>query len=484
MTNINEQSNQPSRPQQGVLREVLVISFPIVVATCCRMFMDVTDYWLISRTGDSDAQAAILPAQMIMWSYIVIGMGTVSIIATLASQALGRGRTQTCSAYAWQGLYLSIGFWVIGAALWPALPSVFRLAGHSASIQLLENRYASICVWTIGPSVAAAGLSSFFNGIHRPRVTMVVALEGVAANAIVSYALVFGRFGFPAMGIEGAAWGTVVGTSYRTLRLAGALWAKSVDREFASRSSWRFDRGKIANIFRFGGPSGLQWCSDVTVWAIFTAVLVGSYFGKTHQLATNAAWQYLRISFMPCVGAGIALTTLVGRAIGERDLVRAIRVTRVCTGLMLAYMVVMSAVFYFGRSTLIGFFSSDPDVIRIGSGVMVCAAVFQVFDALGMGLNSALRGAGDTFVPSAVFIVSHWVIVIGGGFAAAELYPQLGSVGPWMAAAALIIILGLYLSWRWHRGAWKNIDVFKHDTSPSVLQPRTSGVDRVSEPVA
>ena len=91
------------------LRAVISMSIPIVVATCSRMVMDVSDFWMISRTGDTDAQAAILPAQMIMWSYIIIGMGTVSIVNTMASQALGRGRQRTCSVYAWQTLYLAGG---------------------------------------------------------------------------------------------------------------------------------------------------------------------------------------------------------------------------------------------------------------------------------------------------------------------------------------------------------------------------------------
>lgn len=450
---------------RGELGDVIKLSIPIVVATCSRMVMDVTDYWMISRTGDSDAQAAILPAQMVIWAYIVIGMGTVSIINTMASQSLGRGDRRTCSAYAWQGLYLSMVFWLIGAALWSGMPYIFWLAGHEPRIQMLEGRYAAIIVWTIGPTIAAIGLSSFFNGVHRPRVTAMAAVESVAVNAVVSFVLIFGKLGFPAMGIEGAAWGTVVGTNYRAVRLMAAFCASGTNREFSSRSTWRIDRAKIVNIFRVGGPTGLQWCSDVTVWAIFTAVLVGSYFGKTHQLATNAAWQYLRISFMPCVGVGTALSALVGRAIGEGDHQRAIRVTRVCAVLMIGYMGLLSLVYFLGRHELIAFFTDNAEVIRIGSGVMICAAVFQVFDALGITYNSALRGAGDTFIPSVVFVVSHWVIVIGGGFAMAELYPRLGSVGPWIAASLLIIVVGIYLWRRWHGRRWMHIDLFKHEGS-------------------
>jgi MATE family, multidrug efflux pump len=465
----------------GELSEVIRMSIPIVVATCCRMVMDVSDYWMISRTGDSDALAAILPAQMIMWSYMVIGMGTVSIVNTLASQSLGRGDKTRCSAYAWQCIHLSVVFWLVGAALWPFMPSVFTLIGHDTLIREQEIRYTQIAVWTIGPTVASTGLSSFFNGIHRPKVTMVVALEGVVVNAIVSFVLIFGHFGIQPMGIEGAAWGTVVGTNYRTLRLILALCTRKMRDEYHSLDTIRPSYTKMMTIFRVGGPNGAQWFSDVVVWAIFTTILVGRYFGKDHQLATNAAWQYLRISFMPCLGLGIALSSIVGKCIGEKDFDRAIRVVKIGAIITLVYMASLSIVYYFGRSALIAFFSDSPEVIRIGASVMICAAVFQVFDALGITYNSALRAAGDTFAPSIVFIIGHWFIVIGGGFAAVRLFPELGSVGPWIAASLLIVLLGIWLWWRWNQRGWIAIDVFKHEsnipTPPVADEP-------VDEPVA
>ncbi|NOT01339.1 MAG: MATE family efflux transporter [Phycisphaerales bacterium] len=467
------------------IRDVVKLSIPIVVANSCRMVMDVTDFFLISRTNDTDAMAAILPAQMIVWAYIVIGMGTLTILTTLASQSLGRGDRATCSAYAWQGLYLSGAFWIIGAAVWPLFPTLFALAHHEPRIEALENEYARICFWTVGTTIAATALSSYFNGIHRPHITMYTALEGVVVNGVVSYVLIFGKLGMPAMGIAGAAWGTVVGSAYRMARLWIAFCSERTHREFASRDTWRPDWGKMKNVLRVGGPSGLQWLSDVAVWAIFTVVLVGSYFGKTHQLATNAAWQYLRISFLPCLGVGMAISSLVGRSIGARDPDHAVRVTRIGTLCILAYMGAMSVVYFVARVPLLGWFSTDAEVIRIGSAVIICAAVFQVFDALGIGYNSALRGAGDTFVPSLVFIASHWLMVVGGGYLVATWFPEYGSVGPWVVASVLIVWLGVYQWWRWNSGAWRAIDVFKHDrptAAPAEFGFPSLDVDAAAEP--
>jgi Na+-driven multidrug efflux pump len=84
---------------------------------------------------------------------------------------------------------------------------------------------------------------------------------------------------------------------------------------------------------------------------------------------------------------------------------------------------------------------------------------------VGIGYHGALKGAGDTFWPAVVFIVSHWLIVVAGGYAMARLMPQWGVLGPWSAAAALIIFLGFALWWRWRGGAWRRIDLFRHEVS-------------------
>ena len=102
---------------------------------------------------------------------------------------------------------------------------------------------------------------------------------------------------------------------------------------------------------------------------------------------------------------------------------------------------------------------------------MVFAAVFQLFDAMAIAYNSALRGAGDTFIPSMFFIVSNWVIIVGGGWFMAATYPGLGSLGPWLAASFLIIITGLFLWWRWHSRAWMKIDLFRSRAGRATGEP-------------
>lgn len=443
------------------IRHVVAITLPTVITTSSRAVMDIADFVMIKWLGVSDAQAAILPAQMIMFTYVVLGMGVVSMVSTFASQCLGRKEHRECSVYGWQVIYVSAFFGVIGVCLIPFIETFVGWIGHEPTVQALEVEYARIAILTTGPSIAAAGLGGFFIGIHRPKVTMWSAIEANIVNVVVSYTLIFGALGFPAMGIAGAAWGTLAGVSYRTIRLLLAMTTRRMNERFASRTTWRPSVSRFLNLLRVGAPCGLQWFSEVFVWQLFINMLIGRKFGTVDLIATNTAWQYMRVAFLPMMGVSMSLSSLVGKSIGAGEPQRAIRQTRIALRIGFAYMGSLSLIYALFGGELIGWFNRDEEVMRIGAQVMLCAAVFQLFDAVGMAYSGALRGAGDTFVPSLFFVISTWVVILGGGYVAIEYFPGLRSVGPWMAAAALIALTSVFLWWRWHCRAWMKIDIFK-----------------------
>jgi MATE family multidrug resistance protein len=134
-------------------------------------------------------------------------------------------------------------------------------------------------------------------------------------------------------------------------------------------------------------------------------------------------------------------------------------------GLTVGYMALCALAFVAFREPMVEVFIDEKkldggrvgDLVRIGAAVMIAAAVFQVFDALGITLSGALRGAGDTVWPGVVTVIFAWALLIGLGHAMIWLAPGLGSIGPWIAASAYIIALGLALLWRFVRGRWKSI---------------------------
>jgi len=303
-----------------------------------------------------------------------------------------------------------------------------------------------------------------------------VLLGALAANLFnvgCNYVLIFGKLGFPAMGLEGAAIGTVLGNVLLLAVLGSAYLSRSMHARYATRLARAMKLSQCAELLRVGWPAGVQFCNDVLSWNVFVAVLVGR-FGTIHLAASTAAMRFMSLSFMPAVGVGVATTALVGRHIGHGRPDIARRRAHAAALAAMAYMTACATAFLVFRHEMVGLFANiphSPDIsaaearaltdkmVAIGGWVMICAAVFQTFDALGIVFMGALRGAGDTFWPMILSAGFSWLLTAGGGAAMVFLVPQLESVGPWMAASAYVIVLGIVLAWRFETGRWRKIDL-------------------------
>jgi MATE family multidrug resistance protein len=206
---------------------------------------------------------------------------------------------------------------------------------------------------------------------------------------------------------------------------------------------------------------------DVVAWAIFLSWLVGR-FGTVHIGASQFVWQYLHVSFMPAVGVSIAITAVVGRAIGEGRLDLAARRMRVGLICCCGYMGTMGLIFLTLGRPLVSLFTHDPAVIHVGGHMMICAGIYQVFDGMCIAYNGGLRGAGDNRWPAIVMAVLCWSLVVGAGWLAVRFWPQGQSLGPWITSTVYIIALAIALAYRWHTGRWRQMDLF---TRSQPLQP-------------
>jgi MATE family multidrug resistance protein len=448
-------------PDGGDWRAVLVMSAPIIVTTSSRAMMGFVDTWMVSRLGVSEA-AAVGVGGIVVFSLIGFGIGLTSAVSTFASQCLGRRDYHQCSGYAWQGLWLSLLMGAAALLFLPLIEPIMGLFGHAPDVRRLEVQYASITMLSLGPSAAAAGLGQYFNGIHRPAISMVSALVANVFNFAANYVLIFGALGFPRLGVAGAALGTLLATVFRTFMLLAFLWWGRWAQQFHARHTWRWNTRQVWDLLRIGSPVGAQFTLDVLAWAMFLAWLVGQ-FGTAHIAASQFVWQYLHVSFMPAIGVGIALTAVIGKAIGEGRLDLATRRMRVGLLLCCGYMGTMGLIFLLFRHPLISFFCKEPEpeVLRLGGHMMVFAAIFQVFDGMNIAYNNGLKGAGDTRWPAAANIVMVWGVMVGGGLLAVQCWPQAESFGPWVAATTFIILLSLALAYRWYSGRWREINLFE-----------------------
>jgi len=444
-------------PSQTGLREILRLALPIIASMASATVASFVDTWMIALVGTTEVAAA-MPAGITAYTLTALPFGIAQCVSTFTAQALGRGSPEEGAAFAWQGLYLSLAVGIACLALWPAAPAFFSLFGHEPGVVVLEVAYFRIRLWGIGLSVAVGALNGFFYGIHRPRVPLIAMVFANIANILLCYMLIFGRWGAPPFGLAGAALALVLSFIVQLAVLLGAFLSPASHLEFATRSAWRLTWPRLRQLLYIGWPAGIQQAIDVLSWGVLIILMVGR-FGEQQLAASNIAVQYMMVSFMPGIGLAQALTALVGRYLGEGNPTVAIQ--RVYEGLFLAmgYMALMGVIYFFFPIPLLALFTTDPTVIRIGSTILLCAAVFQVFDAMNVTFAGALRGAGDThgvaWITVALLVTIFAPLSLG-----TVAFTNLQSVGPWLAGTAYTICLGLALWWRFAQERWREIDIF------------------------
>ena len=449
-----------SEPQPPALGSLLRLAFPLIVIQLAATAMQFTDAWMVGKLG-SDALAAVLPAGLIYFVPVCVMMGAVGAVSTFVSQALGRGRDGECGLHAWHGIGLGLFSGLAMLPFWWIARPVFAGFAHTAEVQALEVVYFRLSLLGAPAFLVSSALSGFFTGIHRPGILAVWALVATLLNIPLNAVLIFGGPGIAPMGIAGAALGTVIATWVQAGGLLVAFLRS--DLRFGTRRL-RFHAREALSLIRVGIPSGLQSGFDIVSWGVVLVWMVG-WFGTAHLAATTVNVRWIHVSFMPAIGIGTVLTALVGRSIGagRPDLAEGwVRLARrVCVG----YMGTVGLLFLLFRRELVGLMSSDPEVIAAGAAVMVWVALFQVFDALNVVYNFALRGAGDTLWPALATAVLCGAIFIGGGWYLGRQHPEFGSAGPWAAGAAYLAALGTVVAWRWHRGPWRKIALVGKSTS-------------------
>ena len=491
---MNASESPTLQAHKSPLHEVFSLAWPTVLTMTSYTVMQFVDSLMV---GQVSPIAVAAQGNGGIWAFapISMGIGLLTVVNTFVAQNLGAGRTGAAPRYAWAGLWLSVAFWVVVMLpIAAGLPLLFGLMQHDAELVELETGYGRILLVGGVLTVAGRAMHQFFFGLHRPKVITVSAAVGNAVNIVVNYILIFGAAGLtvrgadgsvlwslpgvpgvPAMGLYGAALGTLVGTAVELVIPFCVFLGPRMNAELKSRSAWRPSLKPMRELLRLGWPPAVQYVNELICWALFMTVLVG-HFGENHMTAGWIALKYMHLSFMPAVGFSVAVSSLVGRYIGAEDPDTAVARARLGTALAVGYMTVCGILFFALRHSLVGAFvggdvtaEDAADIVRIGGYLLICAAVFQTIDALGILYSGALRGAGDTVWPGVIGMIYSWTLIVGLGWAIIALWPGLESIGPWIAASIFIIAFGVTMMWRFESGRWRSINLIDRSRSSTTV---------------
>ncbi len=452
------------------LRKALAMSWPASLTMLNATVLQFVDGRMVARIGPVP-----LAAQHVgwIWSYMPtsFALGMLTVVNTYVSQNLGAGRPRRCGQYAWAGMGLCLACWVLLAPL--AIPARWLFVSLGYAEAAPAAMYFRYMILGCAPALLARTLEHFFYGVHRPGVVLVASVASNVVNGGLNYVLIFGAMGLPALGLQGAAIGTVTAWCVHLGILVAVFVGGPMHRQFATRRAGRTHVRQAVNLLRTGWPAGLQLINDILCWGVGLTVLTGM-FGLAHRAATSIVARYMALSYMPAVGIASAATALVGHAIGRGMPDEARRSTRQVLMIAGAWMGACGAVMLILRGPLVDLFVSagvagtlsPAEATRVASRTrevgrlaMVCAAAFQIFDAMGIVYLGALRGAGDTRWPMGVTFLLSWGLLVGGGSMLVWLAPGIESLGPWLAATGYVFALGVLMAWRFESQRWRRIDL-------------------------
>ncbi|MFP8875152.1 MAG: MATE family efflux transporter [Myxococcota bacterium] len=450
---IESKGSGPFRP--GGLREVSLLAYPVVLTQLSVTLMGVVDIAMVGRIGPVELAAVGFGGTWI-WTLFCFFIGMSGVVQTFVSQYHGARQPELCGAWCWQGTWLVMPMTaVMGGALLLGLGPLLNLVLPSEEMRPLTETYMSIRVLGAVGMVGGYVFASFFRGIGNTRTPLYATLLANGINLVLDYGLIFGRLGLPEWGVAGAAVATAVAEWVFAFVML-ALFLRPRLRRLYRTAPVRIDWAAQKRVMRTGFPIGGQWATEMLFFSVFLTMV--AHLGNNQMAASQVFISLLSLSFMQAAGVGIAVATLVGRYIGaeQPDYVKA----SYSSGQKLALIISLfiAALFLFFPQALMRIFTDNPEVIEMGRRLLLLGAFYQIFDAVCIVADNALRGAGDTRIPFIVrFVLACVVLMPLAWYFGFHL--EGGVTGMWIASGVDLIVLAAFLIWRFHSGAWQKIKI-------------------------
>jgi len=436
-----------TRRERTALAELVKLAWPIAAAMCGETLLGLVDTKLVGGLGAAALGGVGVATTFMFLAYAMV-WGIMRGVKVRASHAVGRGAGEDGVRYAQTGVVIGALLGVVIAIAGRDVSPVLRLARIDDSlIPYARDFFAMVTLGAPATAVVAA-LTQHRQAIGDSRTPMFVGIAGNVFNAVVAYALIYGRFGLPALGVRGGALGTAITEWLEAFAMLAILWR---DARAHARSTLGF-RAALFEVLSLGVPTGLHFVGELLAFTLFT-VLIGG-LGATEIAAHQLALATIRTSFLPGLAISEAACVMVGRALGAGSLPAADRATSAAIKLAAGFMAACGIVFAVLGGTIARVFTDDANVAHTAQRLLWVAAVFQVLDAVNIVLRGALRGAKDVRFAAVLGIAVVWTCVPTAAFVLGKL-AHLGALGGWLGFVGETTVGAAVFWWRWRRGAWR-----------------------------
>ena len=448
--------------KNGDVKDVLVVALPMLLSMSFDTIMTFIDRLFLSKLGPAEMNAA-LGAGAVQLALTMFFTGAISYTTAMVAQRLGAKKTSDCARVFMQAVYLSL---ISVPLLYLTIPLGHLAFGmeHLPADQLeYQKTYFNILMFGGVINLVRNAAPCFFSGIGETKIVMKAAFVGMIVNVVCNFVLIYGLGPIPALGVAGAAYGTLIGNLVSMVILFAKFFAKSCNSRFDTRSSFAFSWPLTRELLQKGIPSGVEMFLNMSAFQLM--ILMFHALGPDAATASSVMFNWDMVAYVPLMGLEVASTSLVGRYVGARDAAAATRSTYSGLKLGWGYSLLMGVFFVFLPGVLTDIFRPDMaeasaeaiaifDAARPMSIFMLRIATFYIFvEVLLVVYAGALRGAGDTVWVMFACAIMNWC-VSGALYVAAYIF-HLPAHYAWIAVVAVYSTAPVIFWLRWKSGKWR-----------------------------
>lgn len=434
-------------------RATFALGIPLIGAQLAQLGIHTTDVVIVGRLGAVPLAALVLSSQF-FFTLFIFGSGFANAVMPMVAQAYGRGDPVAVRRAVRMGMWVVLIYSALTAPIFYSAESILLYAGQKPEVAALAGGYLKIVQWGMAPALLFMTLRGLVSAVGRAGVVLYVTIAILSINAFFAYALVLGRFGFPAMGIEGAAVVSVAVNILSFLLLTAYIqWRPEMRRYELFVRFWRPDWPAFREVVHLGLPISFTMLAEVSLFT-GASLLMGN-IGTLELAAHGIALQLASIAFMIPLGLAQAGTVRVGVAHGRADHLAVVRASLAVLAVAVVISISGGVLFATIPTTLAAIFLDEAGkdsaaVLAIAGPFVVIAGIFQLVDGLQAIAAGLLRGLKDTRIPMVMALISYWPI----GFFCAWFFAfpaGFGGVGIWFGFVGGLAAAAILLNWRFYR---------------------------------
>lgn len=431
------------------LVKTLQLALPIALAQIAYITMGTVDTLMVGGLGAASIGGIGLGSSLFS-IVLVLGVGLLSSMDTLISQAEGAKQEVRSRHLLYQGLWLALLASIPLSLCLVFLGNSLSAWGVTPEVRKIAQAYVNISVWSLPFSFIQLALQRYWQAKQKASIVTWVLILANLCNILGNLVFIFGRFGFPQMG----ALGTAVSTLLCRIFMAVFLWIYTEKEIGILRPSIR-EKFSIApqitllrELLRIGLPASVTIGLEVGVFSMASifAARISAASAAAHQIVLSI----VSVTFMIPLGIGAATSVRVGFKLGAQNSRGALHAGWVGILLATGIMTVSSICMLIFPRWVLGIFTHEPDVTHLGLGILFFAALFQIFDGTQVAAAGALRGLGKTKIPMIANFLGHYAIGLTLGLWLA-FHQNWGLRGIWAGLGTGLCAVALSLTWYWNK---------------------------------